>query len=81
MKGEFMSLETAQKLAYNDKINELHNIIDSKDKIINYQALEIARLNQARLKAIELLKDDYFEDGSGNNIDKVLEILGDKENE
>ena len=26
-------------------------------------------------KAIELIKNDYFEDGSGNNIDEVLNIL------
>lgn len=30
----------------NEKINELHNTIDAKDKIINYQALEIARLKK-----------------------------------
>ena len=29
----------------NDKINELYNNLDAKDKIINEQALEIARLN------------------------------------
>lgn len=62
-------------------VNELYNNLDAKDKIINEQALEIARLKEDKKKAIELLKDDYFEDGSGHNIDKVLEILGEKEND
>jgi len=30
----------------NDKINELYNKIDAKDKIINEQVLEIARLKE-----------------------------------
>ena len=36
-----------------------------------------AQLEDMRIEAIELIKNDYFEDGSGNNIEKVLEILGD----
>lgn len=42
---------------------------------------ELKDLQQRIDKAIELLKDDYFEDGSGNNIDKVLEILEGKYDE
>ena len=54
MNSEFISLETAQKLAYNEKINELYNKIDAQDNMINKQALEISKLR----KEIELLQND-----------------------
>ena len=92
MKGEFMSLETAQKLAYNDKINELHNTIDAKDKIINEQVLEIARLKEINKKVYKYLDEkkdvpewwdtdfmicmDMLKGGNGNLIEI---LLGEKE--
>lgn len=81
MKGEFISLETAQKLAYNEKINELNNIIDAKDKIINEQALEIARLKEKIDKVVEYIKEtglycDYG-DLCHKDAEELFEILGD----
>ena len=32
-------------------------------------------------KAIKLLEEDYFEDGSGNNVEEVIKILKGEENE
>ena len=40
----------------NDKINELYNNLDAKDKIINEQALEIARLKDREKE----IMDKYF---------------------
>lgn len=79
----------------NEKINELHNTIDAKDKIINEQVLEISKLKEKIDKAIDYIKtwvvDEYSiaiidEDGIGcnnepNAVETLLEILGDKENE
>ena len=42
---------------------------------IKTQQEQIQELIAREDKAIELIEDDYFEDGSGRNIDKVLEIL------
>lgn len=44
----------------NEKINELHNTIDAKDKIINEQVLEIARLKKIIDKATN--KNQYIID-------------------
>lgn len=79
----------------NEKINELHNTIDAKDKIINEQALEIARLKKIAHKMhlyIFLHSDNeqeiYDELGLTDEENAILgyigqfEIkLGDKENE
>ena len=55
-------------------VNELYNNLDAKDKIINEQALEIARLN----KQVEMLKDYGEKCGDRRNelydkIDKAIE--------
>ena len=71
----------------NDLINELHNKLDAQDKIINDQALEIARLNKILGKIKELVKN--YEElekilGAGKprfQLYKLQEILGEKENE
>ena len=38
-------------------MNELYNKLDAKDKIINEQALEIAKLNGQIIKGIEIVRD------------------------
>lgn len=78
----------------NNLINNLYYKLDAQDKIINTQALEIARLKEDKKKAIEYIKkhsncSGYFEDGKMiiDNIESIyggyelLEILGEKENE
>ena len=73
----------------NDLINELNNKIDAQDKIIKYQALEIARLNKdlkdaclvieklkkEKEKAIDKIKKGIFVIPKDTN--ELLEILGD----
>lgn len=52
---------------------EYSDMLDSKEaKLINGY---IEKLQDRIDKAIELIEADYFEDGSGENIEKVLEIL------
>lgn len=41
----------------NKIISELYDKIDAQNKIINEQALEIARLKEEKAKAIEYIKD------------------------
>lgn len=72
----------------NNLINELNNKLDAQDKIINTQALEIARLKKEKYEALEYIKDTHvsitqLEAGTGllNTKDYLLSILGDKENE
>ena len=63
-------------------VNELYNNLDAKDKIINEQALEIARLKEKIENAREYIKNylpNYDFDHS--NLEELLGILGDKENE
>lgn len=74
-------------------INELFKKIEAQDKIINTQALEIAKLKEDKKKAIEYIKENSYiaQDKEINGIplmskrldkcDDLLEILGDKENE
>ena len=73
----------------NDLINELNNKIDVQDKIINTQALEIARLNKdlkdaclvieklkkEKEKSIDKIKKGIFVIPKDTN--ELLEILGD----
>lgn len=40
-------------------VNELYNNLDAKDKIINEQALEIARLKEIIYKARKMIFDNY----------------------
>ena len=77
----------------NKEIEMLYKTLEAKDKIINEQVLEIARLNSIIDKAIELIKKDYkrIKDMAKDLpvkvntdmpiYDKLLKILGDKENE
>lgn len=41
----------------NELIDELYNKLDAKDKIINEQALEIAKLNGQIIKGMEIVRD------------------------
>lgn len=73
----------------NNQINELHNKLDAQDKIINTQALEIARLKEDKRKAIEYIKENLSLDDNGYGVwwynfedyvpakKELLEILGD----
>ena len=78
----------------NKEIELLNKKIEAQDKIINTQALEIARLKEDKKKAIEYIKkhsncSGYFEDGKMiiDNIESIyggyelLEILGEKGSE
>ena len=60
----------------NKEIEMLYTKLDAQDKIINTQALEIARLKEDKKKAIEWVKKNqyYFPKPI-----ELLEILGDKE--
>ena len=66
-------------------VNELYNNIDAKDKIINEQALEIARLKEDKNKAKEYIKSNYRvllltdPPREAFDINELLEVLGDKE--
>lgn len=66
----------------NKEIELLNNKLAAQDKIINTQALEIARLKKEKQQAIKWIKEDYdggyFECGE-NDIKELLELLGDKE--
>ena len=60
----------------NDQINELNNKLDAQDKIINEQALEIARLKDNfdfNLGAIENLRKTIKE--QEERIDKAIEYI------
>lgn len=70
----------------NDKIEELYNNLDVKDKIINEQALEIARLRE-KIDNVKNYIKWHYDLGTKDNVefcllrDRLLEILGEKENE
>ena len=69
----------------NKEIELLNKKIDAQDKIINTQALEIAKLKEEKTKAIEYIKShtDKLKTIRVPKIDfdysELLEILGDKE--
>ena len=74
----------------NDLINELHNKLDAQDKIINTQALEIAKLKEEKQQAIEYINKRMVHEGEywirkayhfrNTEYGKdLLEILGEKE--
>ena len=65
----------------NDKISELYKKIEAQDKIINTQALEIARLKEIIYKARKMIFDNYgvLDKYEIELLDDVLK--GDKENE
>lgn len=54
---------------------ELKNLIEKYDKETNKLFKENKELKSKLDKAIKLLKEDYFEDGSGNNVEEVIKIL------
>lgn len=61
----------------NELIDELYNKLDAKDKIINEQALEIAKLNGQTIKGIEKLNDllmEIIRDYNGRLIDAATLI-------
>ena len=60
-------------------VNELYNNLDAKDKIINEQALEIARLKEAIYKALKMVSNEKYL--HIERLEKIKDILGDKENE
>lgn len=62
----------------------LYNKLDHYNKIINTQALEIARLKEDKRKAKEyiknnLIQNDITRQDYEEKIKKLLEILGDKD--
>lgn len=68
----------------NKEIEMLYKTIEAKDKIINEQALEIARLKETIDKAIELTKNLLKTENRGYYqilFKEQLKVLGDKENE
>lgn len=72
----------------NEIIEALYKTIDAQNKTINEQALEISQLKEQKKQAIECIKNRNTKEAKKerfmNNIstlEKVLEILGDKENE
>ena len=68
----------------NKEIEMLYKNLDAKDKIINDQALEIARLKEKINKATELTKNLLKTENRGYYqilFKEILKSLGDKENE
>lgn len=71
----------------NKEIELLNKKIEAQDKIINTQALEIARLKEDKKKAIEYIelwhyRNDYRVNSFTKGVkEDLLKILGDKENE
>ena len=74
----------------NDLINELYKKLDAQDKIINTQALEIAKLKEEKQQAIEYINKRMVHEGEywirkayhfrNTEYGKdLLEILGGKE--
>ena len=68
-------------------VNELYNNLDAKDKIINEQALEIARLKKDK-QTLEKLCSEYIAKCSNDvkttiekNVEYIERNFGDKENE
>ena len=73
-----------EKDILNETIESLHKVLEAKDNIINEQVLEIARLKEQQDKAIEYIKKAFPTDFCEMEYEgaiKLLEILGDKENE
>lgn len=64
----------------NKKIEMLYNVLDNKDKIINEQVLEIAKLKDDKKRAREYIKNEANRFYCKEDYE-LLEILGDKENE
>ena len=67
-----MTVEQRDKYAYELMVKnnpeEAVKQLLLKDKVIE-------EIQQRIDKAIKLLKEDYFEDGSGNNVEEVIKIL------
>ena len=59
------------RISHKEYYNNYYKDYYKKHGRKNYTKIYKARID----KAIELIKNDYFEDGSGNNIDEVLNIL------
>jgi len=79
--------ETDSELA-KYKIQALNSLVNSYKRQNEFLEASIKHIEQVNKdlyeridKAIELIKNDYFEDGSGNNIEKVLDILRGENNE
>lgn len=64
----------------NSLVDELYKIIEAKDKIINIQALEIAKLKDDKKRAREYIKNEANRFYCKEDYE-LLDILGDKENE
>lgn len=67
----------------NKEIEMLYKTIEAKDKIINEQALEIAKLKNQKQEAIKYIKEDmYVEPKELYGLvdgEAILKILGEKE--
>ena len=55
--------------------NELEDRVDELNNLNGKISLALESAENRIDKAIKLIEEDYFEDGSGENIEKVLEIL------
>ena len=70
----------------NKEIELLYKKLDAQDAIIDQQALEISQLKEQKKQVIEYIKWHY-DLGTKENVefcllrDRLLDILGDKENE
>ena len=60
---------------------ELYNQLEEYDKTVIKLSKEIKKLKETINKSIKLLEEDYFEDGSGYNVEEVIKILKGEENE
>lgn len=78
-------IEPKSPISVYESVNvaELNKVIDRYKTIPNYDLLikENNKLKERIDKAIKLLKEDYFEDGSGNNVEEVIKILKGENND
>lgn len=63
----------------NSLVDELYKIIEAKDKIINIQALEIAKLKDDKKRAREYIKNEANRFYCKEDYE-LLKILGDDKN-
>ena len=71
---------------YNKDLNNQLDKLEEENRILKELNVCVGCNNnldyKSRIdKAIKLLEEDYFEDGSGNNVEEVIKILKGEENE
>ena len=75
---EFETFEDISKFIVNKSIvnySIFKKLEDEEEVEMIYRDNDIRVLEERIDKAIKLLKEDYFEDGSGNNVEEVIKIL------